>query len=66
MTVPQCLEILMMSPRRQDWASKIRYVIFDEVSLVFYIPSPRYDLYVMLSYLENNSYAHYYDHKITV
>ncbi|XP_077209763.1 putative ATP-dependent RNA helicase DDX60 isoform X2 [Paroedura picta] len=30
-TVPQCLEILLLSPRRQDWAKKIRYVIFDEV-----------------------------------
>ena len=31
-TVPQCLEILMMSPKRQDWVAKMRYVIFDEVS----------------------------------
>ena len=30
-TVPQCLEILMMSPKRQDWVAKMRYVIFDEV-----------------------------------
>ncbi|XP_060134670.1 probable ATP-dependent RNA helicase DDX60 isoform X2 [Zootoca vivipara] len=30
-TVPQCLEILLLSPRHQDWAKKIRYVIFDEV-----------------------------------
>ncbi|XP_003223762.3 probable ATP-dependent RNA helicase DDX60 [Anolis carolinensis] len=30
-TVPQCLEILLLSPRRQEWAKKIRYVIFDEV-----------------------------------
>ncbi|XP_054845747.1 probable ATP-dependent RNA helicase DDX60 isoform X2 [Eublepharis macularius] len=30
-TVPQCLEILLMSPRRQEWAKRIRYVIFDEV-----------------------------------
>uniref|UniRef100_A0A670J159 DExD/H-box helicase 60 n=1 Tax=Podarcis muralis TaxID=64176 RepID=A0A670J159_PODMU len=30
-TVPQCLEILLLSPHRQEWAKKIRYVIFDEV-----------------------------------
>uniref|UniRef100_A0A8D2JCL2 DExD/H-box helicase 60 n=1 Tax=Varanus komodoensis TaxID=61221 RepID=A0A8D2JCL2_VARKO len=30
-TVPQCLEILLLSPHRQAWAEKIRYVIFDEV-----------------------------------
>uniref|UniRef100_A0A8C8S3R8 DExD/H-box helicase 60 n=1 Tax=Pelusios castaneus TaxID=367368 RepID=A0A8C8S3R8_9SAUR len=30
-TVPQCLEILLLSPHRQHWAKKIRYVIFDEV-----------------------------------
>ncbi|XP_019643772.1 PREDICTED: probable ATP-dependent RNA helicase DDX60 isoform X1 [Branchiostoma belcheri] len=30
-TVPQCLEILLLAPHRQKWAQKIRYVIFDEV-----------------------------------
>ncbi|KAM7443056.1 putative ATP-dependent RNA helicase ddx60 [Porites harrisoni] len=30
-TVPQCLEILFLSPRRQDWTKNIKYVIFDEV-----------------------------------
>ena len=30
-TVPQCLEILMMSPKRQEWVAKMRYVIFDEI-----------------------------------
>ncbi|CAH3032867.1 unnamed protein product [Porites evermanni] len=30
-TVPECLEILFLSPRRQDWTKNIRYVIFDEV-----------------------------------
>ena len=30
-TVPQCLEILLLSPHRQDWAAKIKYVVFDEV-----------------------------------
>nr|XP_060634717.1 probable ATP-dependent RNA helicase DDX60 [Anolis sagrei ordinatus]XP_060634718.1 probable ATP-dependent RNA helicase DDX60 [Anolis sagrei ordinatus]XP_060634719.1 probable ATP-dependent RNA helicase DDX60 [Anolis sagrei ordinatus]XP_060634720.1 probable ATP-dependent RNA helicase DDX60 [Anolis sagrei ordinatus] len=30
-TVPQCLEILLLSPHRQKWAKRIRYVIFDEV-----------------------------------
>ncbi|XP_064004869.1 probable ATP-dependent RNA helicase DDX60 [Pogoniulus pusillus] len=30
-TVPQCLEILMLSPRCQEWAKRIQYVIFDEV-----------------------------------
>ena len=33
-TVPQCLEILLLSPARQDWASKIRYVVFDEVHCI--------------------------------
>ncbi|KFO79330.1 putative ATP-dependent RNA helicase DDX60, partial [Cuculus canorus] len=30
-TVPQCLEILMLSPRTQKWTKRIQYVIFDEV-----------------------------------
>nr|XP_033814625.1 probable ATP-dependent RNA helicase DDX60 [Geotrypetes seraphini] len=30
-TVPQCLEILLLSPHQQDWVNRIRYVIFDEV-----------------------------------
>lgn len=30
-TVPQCLEILLLSPRRYTWSKKIKYVIFDEV-----------------------------------
>lgn len=30
-TVPQCLEILLMSPRRYTWSKNIKYVIFDEV-----------------------------------
>ncbi|XP_066285601.1 probable ATP-dependent RNA helicase DDX60 [Branchiostoma lanceolatum] len=30
-TVPQCLEILLLAPHRQKWAQKLRYVIFDEV-----------------------------------
>ncbi|XP_075142212.1 putative ATP-dependent RNA helicase DDX60 [Leptodactylus fuscus] len=30
-TVPQCLEILLLSPHQQDWVKKIKYVIFDEV-----------------------------------
>ncbi|NXM74607.1 DDX60 helicase, partial [Serilophus lunatus] len=30
-TVPQCLEILMLSPRCQKWTQQIQYVIFDEV-----------------------------------
>ncbi|XP_067407877.1 probable ATP-dependent RNA helicase DDX60 [Emydura macquarii macquarii] len=30
-TVPQCLEILLLSPHRQQWAKRIRYIIFDEV-----------------------------------
>ncbi|XP_019376606.1 PREDICTED: probable ATP-dependent RNA helicase DDX60 [Gavialis gangeticus] len=30
-TVPQCLEILLLSPHRQKWVKRIRYVIFDEV-----------------------------------
>ncbi|XP_066243836.1 probable ATP-dependent RNA helicase DDX60 isoform X2 [Saccopteryx leptura] len=30
-TVPQCLEILLLSPRNQKWLKRMRYVIFDEV-----------------------------------
>uniref|UniRef100_A0A671EKB7 DExD/H-box helicase 60 n=1 Tax=Rhinolophus ferrumequinum TaxID=59479 RepID=A0A671EKB7_RHIFE len=30
-TVPQCLEILLLSPHHQQWVKRIRYVIFDEV-----------------------------------
>ncbi|XP_012879171.1 PREDICTED: probable ATP-dependent RNA helicase DDX60 [Dipodomys ordii] len=30
-TVPACFEILLLSPHRQQWVKRIRYVIFDEV-----------------------------------
>ncbi|XP_063776488.1 probable ATP-dependent RNA helicase DDX60 isoform X2 [Pseudophryne corroboree] len=30
-TVPQCLEIILLSPHRQDWVKRIKYIIFDEV-----------------------------------
>ncbi|XP_078360877.1 putative ATP-dependent RNA helicase DDX60 [Oculina patagonica] len=30
-TVPQCLEILFLSPHRQNWTKNVKYVIFDEV-----------------------------------
>ncbi|XP_007527285.3 probable ATP-dependent RNA helicase DDX60 [Erinaceus europaeus] len=30
-TVPACLEILLLAPHRQAWTKRIRYVIFDEV-----------------------------------
>lgn len=30
-TVPACLEILLLAPHRQSWVKRIRYVIFDEV-----------------------------------
>ncbi|XP_045687217.1 probable ATP-dependent RNA helicase DDX60 isoform X1 [Phyllostomus hastatus] len=30
-TVPACLEILLLAPHRQKWVKRIRYVIFDEV-----------------------------------
>ncbi|XP_049719778.1 probable ATP-dependent RNA helicase DDX60 [Elephas maximus indicus] len=30
-TVPQCFEILLLSPHSQKWVKRIRYVIFDEV-----------------------------------
>ncbi|KAK2572326.1 putative ATP-dependent RNA helicase DDX60 [Acropora cervicornis] len=30
-TVPQCLEILFLSPRRQEWTKNVKYVIFDGV-----------------------------------
>lgn len=30
-TVPACLEILLLSPSNQAWARRIRYAILDEV-----------------------------------
>ncbi|NXP18038.1 DDX60 helicase, partial [Scytalopus superciliaris] len=30
-TVPNCLEILMLSPHCQKWTQRIKYVIFDEI-----------------------------------
>jgi superfamily II RNA helicase len=30
-TVPQCLEILLLSPHHQGWCQKIQYCIFDEI-----------------------------------
>ena len=33
-TIPQCLEILLLSPKRQQWASKLQYVIFDEIHCI--------------------------------
>ena len=30
-TVPACLEILLLSPQREEWSRRLRYVIFDEV-----------------------------------
>ncbi|XP_024898753.1 probable ATP-dependent RNA helicase DDX60 isoform X2 [Pteropus alecto] len=30
-TVPACLELLLLAPHRQTWVKRIRYVIFDEV-----------------------------------
>ncbi|XP_068131464.1 probable ATP-dependent RNA helicase DDX60 [Hyperolius riggenbachi] len=30
-TVPQCLEILLLSPHHQIWVKRIKYMIFDEV-----------------------------------
>ena len=30
-TVPECFELLLLSPQFEDWRKKLRYVIFDEV-----------------------------------
>lgn len=30
-TVPQCLEILMLSPKHEGWRQSLKYVIFDEI-----------------------------------
>ncbi|EFJ49978.1 hypothetical protein VOLCADRAFT_58784 [Volvox carteri f. nagariensis] len=30
-TVPQCLEILLMSPANRDWAASLKFLVFDEV-----------------------------------
>lgn len=34
MTVPQCLELLLLSARRHDWVHRLKYVIFDEVHCI--------------------------------
>ena len=31
-TVPACLESLLMSPASQEWVQRVRYVILDEAS----------------------------------
>ncbi|GLV41143.1 Mtr4 helicase [Carabus blaptoides fortunei] len=33
-TVPQCLELLLLSARRHNWVHRLRYVIFDEVHCI--------------------------------
>ena len=33
-TVPQCLEILALSPANRDWLGRLRYAIFDEVHCI--------------------------------
>lgn len=30
-TVPSCLETLLMGPAHRSWAARVRYVIFDEI-----------------------------------
>ncbi len=30
-TVPQCMEILLLSPNHQRWCQRIKYAIFDEI-----------------------------------
>jgi len=30
-TVPQCMEILLLSPNHQKWCQRIKYAIFDEI-----------------------------------
>ena len=30
-TVPQCMEILLLSPTSQQWCQRIKYAIFDEI-----------------------------------
>ncbi len=33
-TVPQCLEILLLSPANREWLGRLRYVIADEVHCI--------------------------------
>ena len=33
-TVPECLEILLLAPKHRAWVQKIRYVIFDEIHCI--------------------------------
>jgi superfamily II RNA helicase len=33
-TVPQCLEILLLSPFAEKWRKRIKYAIFDEIHLI--------------------------------
>ncbi|CAF4706532.1 unnamed protein product [Rotaria sp. Silwood1] len=30
-TIPQCMQILLLSPRQQRWCQRIKYAIFDEI-----------------------------------
>lgn len=46
--MPQCLEILLLSPHHQQWVKRIRYVIFDEVC------------YLSLSLSQLNSFMYIY------
>ncbi|KXZ48231.1 hypothetical protein GPECTOR_29g135 [Gonium pectorale] len=33
-TVPQCLEILLLSPAHRSWVASIKYIVFDEVQSI--------------------------------
>jgi len=33
-TVPSCLEVLLMSPQHQEWAKTLQFVIFDEIHCI--------------------------------
>ncbi len=33
-TVPACLEILVLAPQNRDWVGRIRYAVFDEVHCI--------------------------------
>ncbi|CAG8479082.1 3193_t:CDS:2 [Funneliformis caledonium] len=48
-TVPQMLEILILSPKRASWAQNIKRIIFDEVHMIGFEEGEFYDRLLLMS-----------------